>query len=164
MEKVTPAVQATVFILTSAVIAGGVMVAYWFNNVNRYPGLEERINQYYELERQNKWSKAYAYFAPGFKKKISQQFFISKKQKSTSDWKLTSFEIHHAAKKDGKLKVKMELTGSLYVSGKNKKTTVSNKKTKRIVWSIWENVNGDWYAWQTRSRDIKSFNYDVSLN
>jgi len=164
MEKVTPAVQATVFILASAVIAGGVMAAHWFNNVDRYPGLEERINQYYELERQNKWSKAYAYFAPDFKTKISQQFFISKKQKSTSDWKLTSFEIQHATKKDGKLKVKMELTGSPYTSGKNNKTTVSNKKTKRIVWSIWENVNGNWYAWQTSSRDIKSFNYDVSLN
>lgn len=164
MEKVTPAVQASVFILVSAVIAGGIMAAYWVYHIDRYPGLEERINQYYELERQNKWSKAYTYFAPSFKKNISQQFFISKKQQSTSDWKLISFEIQHAAKKDGKLKVKMELTGSPYVPGKNNKSTLSNTTTKKIVWSIWENVNGDWYAWQTSSRDIKSFNYDVSLN
>jgi len=164
MDRVTPAMQATALIVILSAIAGSILALQWFYKIDRYPGLESRISQYYSLESQNKWKAAYPYFAPGFRKNISQQYFISKKKKDTSGWQLLSFEIDYATKKEDKVKVKMELIGEPRKSEKQRTIATTNKTTKKVVWSIWEKVDGEWYAWQTSARDIKSFNYDVALN
>jgi len=58
----------------------------------------------------------------------------------------------------------MELIGSRLKPTKQASLATQNGTTKKITWSIWQNINGEWYALQTRATDMKSFNYDIALN
>jgi len=169
MERISPTLQSVIFLLTLSTVLGAFQLVHWLHDIDRYQGLESRITQYYTTETHREWSKAYDFYTPEFREKFTKKKFTSRKKDANLYWQLGSFEIQYAVQKNDRVKVKMELFGTEIKPGDQRNVsdvtadslTVSDDIRKKIAWSIWMKTQGNWYAWQTSSDDLKSFTYSI---
>ena len=142
------------------VIAGLAIVGYvwWETRVERYPGLSEVVDSYYGYEQANNWLKTHSMRVPVYQESVPLSGYISSMEKGAKGWELLNYEIVAAIPEDNRVKLYMKFTEIAPIShlpkevAKLLKTNESEYTVESEDISIWEKINGKWFAWETGVR------------
>lgn len=141
----------SVGIILSVVVVVG--AALWLTNIDHYPGLKDRISEYYQAEKDHDWAKTYRMRPPIFQKHITEQQYFEEMNKGSEGWKLTDFKTVLVLPKGGRVEVAMTVTEQYKGRGS---TTISSE-----IYSVWQNIGGTWYGVDTGSRMHFPFNSEL---
>jgi hypothetical protein len=76
-------------------------------DLNTFPGLGERVRQYYELEKKGDWAAAYEFRTSEFKKSVPKDRYVTLMQRDSSGWQLVDYRIKSVKEADGKVKLEV---------------------------------------------------------
>jgi hypothetical protein len=158
------------------VLVGVVVSTYvwWSTRIGRFPGLEERVAAYYSLEAKHQWADTYTFRVPAFRNTVPKETYISQMEKDAKDWTLNSVKILYATSDNNLVRVKVQFNevapkGHYRIPAPEKFSGLSESERERIAkldanltdkaivttdtdWSVWQNTEGVWYAWETGTR------------
>lgn len=164
------------------VLVGVVVSSYlwWSTSIGRFPGLEARVAEYYALEAKYQWPDAYTIRAPAFRSTVPKTTYVSEMEKNAKDWKLNSVKILYAVPDGNLVRVKIQFNevapkGYYRIPTPEKFPGLSESEREKIAkldsslkdkaiettvsdWSVWQNIDGVWYAWETGTRSHLSLN------
>lgn len=63
----------------------------------RYGNLGQRISEYYQLEKDKNWAKAWQYRAPLYRSTVPRDTYVRLTQKDTQGWELKSYVVRNVA-------------------------------------------------------------------
>lgn len=164
------------------VLVGVVASSYlwWSTSIGRFPGLEARVTEYYALEAKQQWADTYRIRAPAFRNTVPKTGYIPAMEEDAKGWKLNSVKILYAISDNNLVRVKIQFSEmapkgyyripvpenfpGLSESEREKINKLdSNLKDKAMEstisdWSVWQNIDGVWYAWDAGTRSHMSQN------
>ena len=153
-------VAATVVIL-SLCLSDANANASTDSHVNRIDStLLNRIGDYYNLEKEGNWGKAYFYRTPLYRKSINFDLYKKKMEEDNKGWKLMEFKIVESFIKQNYATFKIEFIErvpegyfpfNLY------------HKSKITQLSTWEKIDGTWYCRDACSRTHLTMNGDLVM-
>lgn len=174
--------RIALYSVVGLVLVGVVVSSYlwWSTSIGRFPGLEARVAEYYALEAKHQWSDAYSIRAPAFRNTVPKTTYVSEMEKNAKDWKLNSVKILYAIPDGNLVRVKIQFNevaprGLYRIPAPEKFPGLSESERKKIAkldsslkdkaiettdsdWSVWQNIDGVWYAWETGTRSHLSLN------
>jgi hypothetical protein len=155
-------VRPVLYVIASALAVFGIVVAYlwWSTRIERFPGLSERVNTYYALEMKKSWEETYLYRIPIFRQSVTRQSYIDLMHRDSEGWELKSFRPDYVVREGGRVRVNILFTEK---APKGRFVPGHGPADEQIVVEIyeatvWEKINGAWYAWATGSRGHFSLN------
>ncbi|MHB8744572.1 MAG: hypothetical protein ACYC9L_15820 [Sulfuricaulis sp.] len=129
-------------------------------DLEKYPGLKERVAQYYLAEQNHDWEQTYNLRTPDFKKIVSKEMYISHMRKDSAGWKLKKYDIKSIKENDGKVSLTINFVeepppNSFYNEALLKKLPPNTPPLKTFEMeddSIWVRINGEWYCYAAGQR------------
>lgn len=153
---------------------------WWSTSIGRFPGLEARVRKYYALEAKHQWADTYTIRTPAFRNVVPKTGYISAMEKDSKDWKLNSVKILYAISDGNLVRVKIQFReiapkGHYRIPVSENFPVLSESEREKINkldsslndkaiettisdWSVWQKIEGVWYAWDTGTRDHLSQN------
>jgi hypothetical protein len=174
--------RIALYSVAGLVLAGIGVSSYlwWSTRIGRFPGLEERIAEYYVLETKRQWADAYAIRVPAFRSSVPKATYVSGMERDAKDWTLKSVKILYALPERDLVRVKIRFKevapkGYFRIPTPEKFPGLSESEQAMVVktdanlkdrtieittsdWSVWQNIDGIWYAWETGTRGHLSLN------
>jgi len=174
--------RIALYSVAGLLLVGVVVSSYfwWSTRIGRFPGLEERVAEYYALEAKHQWADTYAIRVPAFRNDVPREFYVSRMEKDAKDWTLNSVKILYAISERNLVKVSIQFNevapkGHFRIPIPEKIPGVSDSEREKLVkyyaglrdkalettysdWSVWEKIDGVWYAWETSTRSHLSLN------
>ena len=151
------------------VVAGLVTVGYvwWVTRIERFPGLNECVNSYYKYEQNKEWSKAHSMRVPTYQQSVPLGSYISSMESDSKGWELLSYKVVAAVPDQNRVKLHMKFTELAPASHLPKeilealKSNASQITVESEDSSVWENINGKWFAWETGARSHLTLNHGL---
>jgi hypothetical protein len=139
-----------------ALVAG---YLWWTTRIERFPGLAERVNAYYNSEMNKHWNETYQYRPPAFQQSVPKQKYVVEMTKDSEGWELKSARVKYAVQDGKRIKVFGEFQETT-PKGFAPVPSLSQKSLTATITdiSVWENIDGIWYAWETGTRSHLSLN------
>lgn len=125
------------------------------------PSLAQAINEYYSLEKEELWDKAYEFRTPNFKQSVPKNFYIAQMKKDNSGWRLVDFKIisvkmtKHNNEAIVKIRFKEKLLAGQYYGFPN--YTVMDEETR------WKKLNENWLCVSCGVRNHLNLNAEIVL-
>lgn len=118
----------------------------------KYPGLKERVVEYYTAQQKNDWEKAYAMHAPEFRKIKSKDEYTTSMSKYNIGWRLKEYEIESVKEIDGKVVLSMKFEREAPIShflpemsAKGLPPNIPPVKDLQTSKIVWIQSDGEWY-------------------
>ena len=145
------------FLIIPALVVVWVLLSgyFWWNTrLERHDGLAQRLADYYTFEQKKQWDKAYAMRVPAFRQTVPLAEYEKRMQLDANGWELKGIRVVYAVSDGDRVKVSVifDEIGPIGVGGKKDPMVPNGTKVSSTEWSIWENVGGTWYAWETGVR------------
>jgi len=134
------------------------------NAKDSFPGLLDRVTEYYRYEQNQQWDLAYKLRTPAFRKAFPLTSYVKQMRRDSSGWKLETFSVQGMKRMDGKVQVSMrfvELAPPSFAPDYGTTEAKDPLKLSLAVPSIWRQVDGKWYCYDAASRMHLSANNPV---
>lgn len=120
--------------------------------------LLDRLNEYYQLEKDTNWEKTYTFRTPLYQKSIPFKIYKDEMMHDNKGWKLIDFKIFES-KIEGnyaafRIKFIEQVPIGYFLNS-------SKKLIKTVHVSTWEKINGIWFCRDACSRTHLSMNSDA---
>ncbi|MBI3897557.1 MAG: hypothetical protein HY308_04580 [Gammaproteobacteria bacterium] len=138
----------------------------------KYPGLKERVAEYYAAEQRNDWEQSYVLRTPAFQKETPKETYIAVMRRDTTGWKLKGYEINAVKEKNGEVVLFMtfyqegppnnfynELARSNIPPNTPPITTLELQSE-----SSWAQLDGKWYVHVSGQRLHLTFDGPLGIN
>lgn len=122
--------------------------------------LQNRVHEYYNLEKKGHWEKTYFYRTPLYRRSIHFNLYKKKMEEDNKGWKLMEFKIVESFIKQNHAAFKIEFIEKVpegYLPLK------LHNKTKITQLSTWERIDGTWYCRDACSRTHLTMNGDLVM-
>jgi hypothetical protein len=120
---------------------------------DRYPGLNDRVENYYRLEQEKKRNETWDFRVPPYQQLVPKDAYVRQMTHDTTGWELKSYAVREISE-DGRwviLKIK-------FVESPPKDYLPQSGTLAITESSTWERIDGIWQAWETGSRMHLSLN------
>lgn len=142
------------------VVSTSCSVAY---DLARFPGLEQRIREYYALEMRGQWNSTYEFRHSAFKRSVRKDAYIATMSRDSTGWKFVDYRIKAVSQEGDKVKVSMvfvEIPPSDFLQ----LPALKDKKIGEFQFdddSVWVREGNEWYAYSPGMRGHMSLNSPV---
>ena len=62
---------------------------------DKYPGLNDRVENYYRLEQEKKWDETWSFRVPPFQQLVPKDTYVRQMTHDAAGWELNSYAVHH---------------------------------------------------------------------
>jgi hypothetical protein len=128
-----------------------------YGSLDDYPGLEQRIAAYYELEKQQRWNDSYAYRVPAFRQSVPLKLYTETMTRDSKGWILQDAKVRRIEKRGNVVRVHMVFLETPPAG--RYPVPVGDLSTED--YAEWELIEGTWQAWSTADRSYLSMNAAV---
>jgi hypothetical protein len=122
--------------------------------------LQNRLGDYYDLEKEGNWEKTYFYRTPLYRKSINFELYKRKMEEDNKGWKLLEFKIVQSFMKQNHATFRIEFIERV---PKGYFPLNLHHKTKITQVSTWEKINDTWYCRDACSRTHLTMNGDLVM-
>lgn len=122
--------------------------------------LQDRVTNYYNLEKENNWEKTYQYRTPLYRKSINIKLYKRKMEENNKGWKLIEFRIIESITKDNYAALKMEFVEKV-PKGYFPFNAYNGIKIMQV--STWEQIDNIWYCRNAGTRTHLPLNGDLVM-
>lgn len=133
-------------------------------NLDDYPELRNRVNEYYSLEKEGGWNKAYEFRTPNYKRTVAKPFYMKSMNEDNKGWELLSFEILSAEKiSDDRVSLSLNFVENAPLDFlENLGMEINdNAEIEFAEESIWLKIDGTWYCYEAGSRSHLPLNDSI---
>lgn len=129
-------------------------------SIDRFDGLEQRVNRYYQLEQNGDWESAYAFHTPAYRQMVPREGFLADMKKDDKGWKLVRFKITSVKERDEKvyLRIAFVVIPPLAFFNGAIPSGVKIGEFEMEDESIWVRMAGEWYCYTPGTRQHLSLN------
>jgi hypothetical protein len=118
----------------------------------KYGTLNERVREYYQLEKEKNWAKAWEYRVPLYRSSVPKDTYVRLMQRDTQGWELRSYVVRKVTDDGPCVLLTMSFVETppkdLYAHlGVRDLSSMETEDQSR-----WEKIDGTWYAWDTGGR------------
>jgi hypothetical protein len=149
-----------VFVLTACV---GIAIFYFWQSKeseatsiripDKYPGLNDRVENYYRLEQEKKWDETWSFRVPTFQQLVPKDAYVRQMTHDAAGWELTSYAVRLISEEGPCVVLKIAFVESPPKDYLPRSGLIAITESSR-----WERVGGIWQAWETGSRMHLSLN------
>jgi len=148
------------------------LVAVLFNvscgsapDISSFPGLSERVRQYYEFEKKGDWAAAYEFRTSDFRKSVLKERYIAQMQRDSSGWQFVDYRIKSVTEAAGRVKLQMVFT-EIPPKGFLPSPQLKGKEFGPMEFedeSIWVQESNNWYSPAAGARVHLSLNSELVI-
>jgi hypothetical protein len=133
--------------------------------VSSFSGLEQKVRQYYELEKKGDWAAAYDFRTSDFRKSVPKDRYVTLMQRDSKGWQFVDYRIKSVAESSGKVKLEVLFT-EIPPRGFLPSPQLEGKDFGPVEFedvSIWVQEAGNWYAYAPGGRTHLTLNSGIGL-